>query len=162
MLQRPRATLGDSSKTRTASPNSKHRLTPHLTSYTPPTLQHHFSTRLRFQPFKRQRGGWGGGRSRAPNLCKPSLNDFVFFAFTPYSDFVWLLHLVCWRRSFYSFIRFTKETLFRFALVSCFFTPPRIRLAFAFLSVGEDVSFMSIYFFAFNPLKRFRLAFSKT
>ena len=40
------------------------------------------------------------------------------------------------------------------------FTPQRIRLAFAFLSVGEDVSFMSIYFFAFNPLKRFRLAFS--
>ena len=29
-----------------------------------------------------------------------------------------------------------------------------------FLSVGEDVSFMSISFFAFNPLKRFRLAFS--
>ena len=26
--------------------------------------------------------------------------------------------------------------------------------------VGEDVSFMIIYSFAFNPLKRFRLAFS--
>ena len=50
------------------------------------------------------------------------------------------------------------ETLFRCTLFSCF-TPQRIRLAFAFLSVGEDVSFMSSYF-AFNPLKRFRLAFS--
>ena len=45
-------------------------------------------------------------------------------------------------------------------MFSCFFNHQRIRLAFAFLSVGEDVSFMSIYFFAFNPLKRFRLAFS--
>ena len=62
---------------------------------------------------------------------------------------------MCWRRSFYSFIRFTKETLFRFTLFSCFFTPQRIRLAFAFVSVGEDVSFMIVY-----PLNRFRLVFS--
>ena len=37
-------------------------------------------------------------------------------------------------------------------------SPQRIRLGFAFLSVGEDVSFM--IFFASNPLKRFRVAFS--
>ena len=40
------------------------------------------------------------------------------------------------------------------------FLLPSEYVAFAFLSVGDDVSFMIIYFFAFNPLKRFRLAFS--
>ena len=46
--------------------------------------------------------------------------------------------------------------------VLCFllFTPQRIRLAFAFLSVGEDASFMIIsFFFAFDPLKRFSCGF---
>ena len=57
----------------------------------------------------------------------------------------------------YSFYKGDPLSLY---FVSCFFTPQRIRLAFAFLPVGEDVSFMSIYFFAFDPLKRFRLAFS--
>ena len=32
---------------------------------------------------------------------------------------------------------------------ACFFTPQRIRLAFAFLSVGEDSSFMIIYLLRF-------------
>ena len=46
---------------------------------------------------------------------------------------------MCWRRRFCSFIRFTKETLFHCTLFSC---PAN----FAFLSVGEDASFMIISF----------------
>ena len=103
-------------------------------------------------------GGWGGVGGRGGGLSASlPLMTLVSSLLPPKAI---SLHLVCWRRSFYSFFRFTKETLFRFTLFSCFFTPQRIRLAFAFLFVGEDVSFMSICFFAFNPLKRFRLAFS--
>ena len=58
----------------------------------------------------------------------------------------------------YSFYKETDSLSLYFVFM--LFYSQRIRLAFAFLSVGEDVSFMSIYFFAFNPLKRFRLAFS--
>ena len=60
---------------------------------------------------------------------------------------------MCRRRCFSSFIRLTHV---HFTLLSCFFTPQRIRLAFAFLFVGENV-FIHYYFIfsLFTPLKRF-------
>ena len=109
------------------------------------------------QKFRKRGRGWGGGRNLpAPPICKPSLNDFVFFAFAPSSE----SPSCVLEKKLILIYPFYKGDSLSLTLFSCFFTPQRIRLAFAFLSVGEDVSFMSIYFFVVNPLKRFRLAFS--
>ena len=109
--------------------------------------------------FRKSRGVGGGGATPPP-ICKPSKNDFAFFALIPPKAISCGFSILCaGEDAFTHLIRFTKETLFHCTVFSCFFTPPRIRLAFAFLSVGEDASFLTISFSSlFNPLKRFRVA----
>ena len=54
----------------------------------------------------------------------------------------------------------THETHFHSTLFSCFFTPQRIHLSLAFLSVGEDVSFMIILFSSLFTPGAFSCGFS--
>ena len=88
-----------------------------------------------------EKAGWlGAGGGHPPPRLQTFQKLLCFLRVYPLKRFRY------WRRHCYSFIRFTKETHCHFTLFSCGFTPQRIRLAFAFLSVGEDVSFMIVIF----------------
>ena len=108
--------------------------------------------------FTRSGGRWGGGGAAPPSPQFANLPKMTLFSL--------LLHPKATSHGFgedaFAHL-FVLQKRLSFTLL-CFLafllprSPQRIRLGFAFLSVGEDVSFM--IFFASNPLKRFRVAFS--
>ena len=107
-------------------------------------------------------GGVGGGGGGQPPPLSANLPLMTLFSsLLPPKAISCGFSILCVGEEAFTHLLVLQRRLF-FALLCfhAFFTPQRIRLAFAFLSVDEDVSFMSMYLFAFNPLKRFRLAFS--